>query len=158
MIEELTAKLCAREFLAASNLSRESVLMLMNREYWEGQLGRIFPIKRRIQCREIYEICREPMSLIGREPRDGWMRFTYQYVCHILYPDEEFSRQAEPYAAGALFIWLFSSSSLIRKGRFSHLSLWWILHSCQRKRLFPTNPTQNTRNLKMLFIKNTFMR
>ena len=55
MIEELTAKLCAREFLAASNLSRESVLMLMNREYWEGQLGRIFPIKRRIQCREIYE-------------------------------------------------------------------------------------------------------
>lgn len=103
MIEELTAKLCAREFLAASNLSRESVLMLMNREYWEGQLGRIFPIKRRIQCREIYEICREPMSLIGREPRDGWMRFTYQYVCHILYPDEEFSRQAEPYAAGALF-------------------------------------------------------
>ncbi len=103
MIEELTAKLCAREFLAASNLSRESVLMLMNREYWEGQLGRIFPIKRRIQCRESYEICREPMSLIGREPRDGWMRFTYQYVCHILYPDEEFSRQAEPYAAGALF-------------------------------------------------------
>ena len=103
MIEELTAKLCAREFLAASNLSRESVLMLMNREYWEGQLGRIFPIKRRIQCREIYEICREPMSLIGREPRDGWMRFTYQYVCHFLYPDEEFSRQAEPYAAGALF-------------------------------------------------------
>lgn len=103
MIEELTAKLCAREFLAASNLSRESVLMLMNREYWEGQLGRIFPIKRRIQCREIYEICREPMSLIGREPRDGWMKFTYQYVCHILYPDEEFSRQAEPYAAGALF-------------------------------------------------------
>lgn len=103
MIEELTAKLCAREFLAASNLSRESVLMLMNREYWEGQLGRIFPIKRRIQCREIYEICREPMSLIGWEPRDGWMKFTYQYVCHILYPDEEFSRQAEPYAAGALF-------------------------------------------------------
>lgn len=103
MIEELTAKLCAREFLAASNLSRERVLMLMNREYWEGQLGRIFPIKRRIQCREIYEICREPMSLIGREPRDGWMKFTYQYVCHILYPDEEFSRQAEPYAAGALF-------------------------------------------------------
>ena len=103
MIEELTAKLCAREFLAASNLSRESVLMLMNREYWEGQLGCIFPIKRRIQCREIYEICREPMSLIGREPRDGWMKFTYQYVCHILYPDEEFSRQAEPYAAGALF-------------------------------------------------------
>ncbi len=103
MLEELTAKLCAREFLAASNLSRESVQMLMNREYWEGQLGRIFPIKRRIQCREIFEICREPMSLIGREPRDGWMKFTYQYVCHILYPDEEFSRQAEPYAAGALF-------------------------------------------------------
>lgn len=103
MIEELTLKLCAREFLAASNLSRESVQMLMNREYWEGQFGRIFPIKRRIQCREIYEICREPMSLIGREPREGWMKFTYQYVCHILYPDEEFTERAENYSAGALF-------------------------------------------------------
>ena len=103
MIEELTLKLCAREFLAASNLSRESVQMLMNREYWEGQFGRIFPIKRRIQCQEIYEICREPMSLIGREPREGWMKFTYQYVCHILYPDEEFTEKAENYSAGALF-------------------------------------------------------
>lgn len=103
MIEELTLKLCAREFLAASNLSRESVQMLMNREYWEGQFGRIFPIKRRIQCQEIYEICREPMSLIGREPREGWMKFTYQYVCHILYPDEEFTEKAENYFAGALF-------------------------------------------------------
>lgn len=103
MIEELTAKLCTREFLAASNLSRESIQMLMNREYWEGQLGRIFPIKRRIQCQEIYEICREPMGLIGREPGEGWMKFTYQYACHILYPDEEFTRQAENYSAGALF-------------------------------------------------------
>ena len=101
IIEELTAKLCAREFLAASNLSRENVQMLMNREYWEGQLGRI-PIKKN-PCREVFENVREPMSLIGREPQDGWMKFTYQYVCHILYPDEEFSRQAEPYAAGALF-------------------------------------------------------
>lgn len=103
MLSDLTGKLCEKEFLTRSGLSKKSILMLMNKEYWEEELSRLYPIKKRVSCRQIYQICQEPLSLIGREPEEGWMKFTYQYVCHILYPDEGFSEKAAPFSAGALF-------------------------------------------------------
>ena len=101
MVTDLTEKLCEKEFLERSGLSKKNIVMLMNREHWEEQLGRLIPIKKRISCRLIYEICEEPMELLGNCPEEGWMKFTYQYVCHILYPDKEFSEQYEAFAAGA---------------------------------------------------------
>lgn len=103
VIAGLTEKLSGKEFLERSELSKESVLMLMNKEYWEGQIERLLAIKRRLSCLEIYGVCREPLTLIGREPKEGWMNFTYRYVCHILYPDAAFELEAAPYASGALF-------------------------------------------------------
>ena len=31
------------------------------------------------------------------------MKFTYQYVCHILYPDAEFKKENAAFSAGAEF-------------------------------------------------------
>ncbi len=53
--------------------------------------------------RAVYEICEEPLSLLGHEPEEGWMKFTYQYVCHILYPDAEFKKENAAFSAGAEF-------------------------------------------------------
>lgn len=103
VISDFTETLCEKEFLERSGLSKKNVLILMNKEYWEEQLERLLPIKRRLLCREIFDMCRVPLTLLGREPEEGWMKFTYQYVCHILYPDEEFKQAAAPYEAGALF-------------------------------------------------------
>lgn len=103
IVSDLTEQLCSKEFLDHSGLSKKNILMLMNREHWEEQLVRLIPIKKRISCRLIYEICEEPLSLFGKQPEDGWMKFTYQYVCHILYPDPEFTEQAAGYRAGAEF-------------------------------------------------------
>ena len=103
IVTDLTERLCEKEFLERSGLSKKNIIMLMNREHWEEQLGRLIPIKKRIPCRLIYEICEEPMELLGAQPEMGWMKFTYQYVCHILYPDEKFSKENEDYAAGAEF-------------------------------------------------------
>lgn len=99
----LTEKLCGKDFLDQSELSKKSILMLMNKDYWEEQLEKLLPVRRRFSCLEIYDMCREPLTLTGREPKEGWMNFTYQYVCHILYPDKEFQKEAAPYAQGALF-------------------------------------------------------
>lgn len=102
-IVDLTDRLCEKDFLEHSGLSKKNILMLMNKDYWEEQFGKILPIKQRLSCRQIFEICREPLALIGKEPEEGWMKFTYQFVSHILYPDEAFKKDAAPYAAGALF-------------------------------------------------------
>lgn len=100
---ELTERLCEKDFLDRSGLSRKNVMMLMNKDHWEEQFARIFPIKKRISCRAVYEICEEPLSLLGHEPEEGWMKFTYQYVCHILYPDAEFKKENAAFSAGAEF-------------------------------------------------------
>ncbi|MFQ8842613.1 MAG: hypothetical protein ACLR8P_18715 [Clostridium fessum] len=81
---ELTERLCEKDFLDRSGLSRKNVMMLMNKDHWEEQFARIFPIKKRISCRAVYEICEEPLSLLGHEPEEGWMKFTYQYVPYSL--------------------------------------------------------------------------
>ena len=91
IVSDLTECLCEREFLERSGLTKKNIVMLMNKDHWEEQLVRLIPIKSRISCRLIYEICEEPMELLGGCPKDGWMKFTYQYVCHIFYPDEAFS-------------------------------------------------------------------
>ena len=100
---ELTERLCEKDFLDRSGLSRKNVMMLMNKDHWEEQFAHIFPIKKRISCRAVYEICEEPLSLLGHEPEEGWMKFTYQYVCHILYPDAEFKKKNAAFSAGAEF-------------------------------------------------------
>lgn len=103
IITELTEKLCRKDFLEKSGLSKKNIVMLMNKDHWEEQLRRLIPIRKRIACRLIYEICQEPLALLGREPKEGWMKFTYQYACHILYPDEEFTEATGNFSAGALF-------------------------------------------------------
>ncbi|MBQ7536013.1 MAG: cytidyltransferase-related domain protein [Stomatobaculum sp.] len=99
LCEEMTSK----EFLEAAGLEKETVEMVLNREYWEAQLGSLFPIKKRLTCRKLYEVCRATMFLLGREPEEGWMSFTYKYVCHILYPEQAFTEKFGQYRAGALY-------------------------------------------------------
>ena len=102
-VQGLTEKLSGEEFLKATGMSARGIRMLMNKEYWETHMAGMFPVRRRFTCSEIYDICAEPMDLLGREPEGGWMSYTYKYACHILYPEEEFSKAAEPHAAGCIF-------------------------------------------------------
>ena len=43
---ELCAEMTSEEFLKAAGLEKETVEMLLNREYWEAQLSSLFPIKK----------------------------------------------------------------------------------------------------------------
>lgn len=100
---ELCAEMTTEEFLKAAGLEKETVEMLLNREYWEAQLSTLFPIRKRITCKRLYEVCRPTMFLLGKEPEEGWMSFTYKFVCHILYPEKEFTEKYGAYRAGALY-------------------------------------------------------
>lgn len=40
---ELTERLCEKDFLDRSGLSRKNVMMLMNKDHWESSLPCIFP-------------------------------------------------------------------------------------------------------------------
>ena len=100
---ELCGELTSEEFLTAAGLQKETVEMLLNREYWEAQISSVFPIRKRITCRKIYEMCRPTMFLLGKEPEEGWMSFTYRFACHFLYPELKFLQECDVFWAGALY-------------------------------------------------------
>lgn len=99
---ELSAKLFEREFLKNSGISRRSMQDIFVKNKWEELFETVFPAKERFTCGDILEWCREELSALSGEPEEGWISFTYKYVTHILYPDEEFSKNTAPYAAAAL--------------------------------------------------------
>ena len=54
IITDLTEKLCRKDFLEKSGLSKKNILMLMNKEHWEEQLIRLIPISHRFYIRVMY--------------------------------------------------------------------------------------------------------
>ena len=101
--DDLTAALTSREFLEEAGLQRETMMMILNRDYWEAQMKNLIPIRKRFTCRQLFDISRWAMALMGPEPEEGWMLFTYRYVCHILYPEESFKAEMEKYRSGAVY-------------------------------------------------------
>ena len=150
---ELTERLCEKDFLDRSGLSRKNVMMLMNKDHWEEQFAHIFPIKKRISCRAVYEICEEPLSLLGHEPEEGWMKFTYQYVCHIL-----LRRKMLLFPPVRSSIWQCFSSCLTASGRCFRTNRWRTLHFWVMRKLQALSARQNTAVSRSFSHRNTSMR
>ncbi len=103
VFQSLSEDLTADEFLEKAGLRRETIQAALSREYWEAVISGLIPVKKRFTCRQIFDICRPMMTLLSPEPEGGWMPFAYRFVCHILYPEEEFTAESAPYRAGAVF-------------------------------------------------------
>lgn len=43
------------------------------------------------------------MNRLSPEPEEGWMKFTYQFACRLLYPDDAFAAVDSRHKAGCLF-------------------------------------------------------
>ena len=86
---ELAQRLTGKRFLTASGLTRKEAAALLNREVWLEKLGRILPIRRRVLCADVLELCRPEMErLAGSEqPEKGWLVYIYGTTSRILYPD-----------------------------------------------------------------------
>ncbi|MDO4280755.1 MAG: cytidyltransferase-related domain protein [Peptococcaceae bacterium] len=99
----MTARLSSSDFLNTTGLTGQGVRAIAGREYWEDIFAEAFPVTRRFTCSEILEYCLAPMHAISETPEEGWMAFTYQFVCTLLYPDSEKEARNQHYAAAALF-------------------------------------------------------
>ena len=90
LVTELSARLFDREFLKAAGISRRTMQDVFDREKWMAVFEQAFPVKGRFSCAEILEMCRPEIDQLCEEPEEGWMKFTYKYVTHLLYPDPEY--------------------------------------------------------------------
>ena len=68
-------------------VGRRAVQELMKSEGWNRGLSDLFPIRERITCARVLELC-SPMldKLCPQPPEKGWGPFCYQYICRIMFP------------------------------------------------------------------------
>ena len=56
----------------------------------------------RLRCAEVLALCRPELDALsgGQEPAQGWLAYTYDFACRLLYPEEDADTSC---AAGAVF-------------------------------------------------------
>ncbi len=94
------------EALAARKVfpSRRAALELMKGPGWLQGLGGFFPIRERLSCRRVLELCRPVLDRLCPEaPEAGWGPFCYKFICSLMYPEGGFAPGSDRYAAGAYF-------------------------------------------------------
>ena len=57
----------------------------------------------RLRCAEVLALCRPELDALsgGQEPAQGWLAYTYDFACRLLYPEEDADTSC---AAGAVFL------------------------------------------------------
>ena len=76
--------------------SRKVLQRLMNAPAWDEGMSALFPIRGRLSCARILELCAPILNtLCPVPPKEGWGKFTYQYVCRLMFPEGGFAPEAE---------------------------------------------------------------
>ena len=82
---------------------RKAALELLRTPGWAEELSQLLPIRRRLECGEVLEVCTPILPKLSPVPEDGWLAFCYRYVRSILYPEGNFAPDAAEYEDGARF-------------------------------------------------------
>ena len=99
---EIVEALVSRKFTAVS--SRRAALALTKTPGWSEGLSALFPIRSRLSCTQILQLCAPVMDRLSPQPpKEGWGSFCYQYICRTMFPQNGFAPDAQPYEAGARF-------------------------------------------------------
>ncbi|MDY3281915.1 nicotinate-nicotinamide nucleotide adenylyltransferase [Dysosmobacter sp.] len=84
--EELSLSFGEQAFLRKLGIDGREVQRLLHLVDWETVLEPVFPLERRLTCREVAEMCRPMLDGAAPEPAEGWTAYAYKVACSILYP------------------------------------------------------------------------
>ena len=83
---EIAEALAARRLIPLPN--RKAALALLKDPDWQAGLSALFPIRERLTCAGVLELCAPLMArLCPDAPEQGWGPFCYQYICRLMFPD-----------------------------------------------------------------------
>lgn len=84
--------------------NRRALQDMMKQPGWTSGLAALFPIRERLSCARILELCTPILNRLSPQaPKRGWGPFTYQYVCRLMFPENGFAPEADRCGAGAEF-------------------------------------------------------
>ncbi len=84
--------------------SRRAAQELMKEPGWNEGLAALFPIRERLRCAQVLELCAPILNKLCPEPPEkGWGLFCYQYICRLMFPNNGFAPEADRCGGGAVF-------------------------------------------------------
>ena len=66
LVTELAARLSDRDFLRKAGISRRTMQEIFVRDKWEEALESLFPIRERLSCKQILELCPFSVVVLGK--------------------------------------------------------------------------------------------
>ncbi|MBO5565199.1 MAG: cytidyltransferase-related domain protein, partial [Lachnospiraceae bacterium] len=99
----LEKKMTSQQVLAQTGLTRSAMLEMLSDQGVRRRLAKLRPENGRYSCAGIYHCFEKVMKEKWDVPPGGWVKFTYDFVTHILYPEKAFTREYGVYARGAFF-------------------------------------------------------
>lgn len=103
LIRQITALTAER--LAARRLpfapTKRSAQALLHVPSWTQGLDALLPIRQRLTCAQVLELCADILPALSPEPKDGWLSFCYRYVRSLMFPEGGFAPDAAAHADGA---------------------------------------------------------
>lgn len=82
--------------------NRKITLDQFKNPVWIEGLATLFPIRERLRCTNVLGLCAPVLNqLCPDAPEEGWLRFSYQYICSLMFPENGFAPKADQYAQGA---------------------------------------------------------
>ena len=99
---EIAEALAARKLTALPN--RKAALALLKDPHWQEGLVSLFPIRERLSCARVLELCAPMMAqLCPEKPEEGWGSFCYQYICGLMFPSRGLAPQTDIFGDAAAF-------------------------------------------------------
>ncbi len=97
---EIAEALAARKLAALP--SRKGILSLLKDPVWTDSLAALFPIRARLTCTQVLELCAPLLNrLVPAPPEEGWLALCYQYVCRLMFPENGSAPRASAVEDGA---------------------------------------------------------
>ena len=142
----LSDALTSEAFLEEAGITRAAAEEAMALCRWEEALPTLFPVTGRYTCRQLFDQCSDAMNFLSPEPEGGWMPFTYRFVCHILYPEADFTESAAPYRAGAILYLTVLRFFFDEERKVVPLTRWWTMPSSLTRKPAASTSMRNTKD------------
>jgi len=75
-----------KPFLRTLTMRHSEVRRVVRSVDWRAAVRSLLPIKERLSCAQVLELCRPMLDAAAPEPEEGWLRCAYQTACALQFP------------------------------------------------------------------------
>lgn len=101
LYKKIEERMTDRVFLKKIGLSKRTMMTILANHNWREKAGEAV-MADTIDCNWIYQLAKDTLDSICPEPSEGWMKYTYNYTLHSLFPNGEDVGDVQ-YEKGRLF-------------------------------------------------------